>query len=115
MELLRHKTFFRNMRKTNSAVAFASIRCNLDHTLADAKKGVYALRIGGQVMRKIGSIVPTNNRAPGFSQIYFNDPDIQATIRNNASNNRLSKSRLMELEVWISPLNPFCGVYKTMR
>jgi hypothetical protein len=37
MELLWHKTFFRDMRKYNSAMAFASMRCNLDHTLANAK------------------------------------------------------------------------------
>jgi hypothetical protein len=115
MRLLRHKTFFRDIRKYNSAMAFASMRCNLDHTLANAKKGVFTFRISGQVMHKIGPVFPTNNKAPGFSQIYFYDPEMQATIRNNVFKNKLSKSRLKELEAWISTLNPFSGIYKTMR
>jgi hypothetical protein len=84
MELLRHRTCIRDMRKYNSAMAFASMPCNLDHTLDDAKKGFGAFRTSGQVMHKIGSIFQANNKASGFSRIYFYDPDMQATIRNNA-------------------------------
>jgi hypothetical protein len=52
-------------------MAFASMPCNLDHTLADAMKVVGAFRISGQVMHKIGS---TKNKASGFSQIYLYEP-----------------------------------------
>lgn len=115
MKLIRDETFFRNIRKYNSAMAFASMRCNLDHTLANAKNGVFTFRISGQIMHKIGPVFPTNNKEPAFSQIYFYDPEMQATVRNKVFKNDLSRSRLKELEAWISTLNPFSGIYKTMR
>lgn len=115
LDLLRRKDFMHNIRKYNSAMAFASMRCNLDHTLANDKKGAFTFRISGQVMHKIGSVLPTNNKTPGFSQIYFHDPNMQATLRNKIFKNTLSISRLRELEQWITPINPFSGVYKTMR
>jgi hypothetical protein len=64
-------------------MAFASMRCNLDYTLANAKKGAFTFRISGQIMHRIGSVFPTNNKTPGFSQIYFYDPDMQASLKNN--------------------------------
>lgn len=115
MDLLRRKTFYQDIRKYNSAMAFASMRCNLDQTLANAKKGAFVFRISGQVMHSIGPVFPPSNKSPGFSQIYFYDPHQQATLRNKVFKNQLSIALLKDLEAWITPINPFSTVYKTMR
>lgn len=87
MELLRHKTFFRDIRKYNSAMAFASMRCNLDHTLASARKGAFTFRISGQVMHKIGSVFPTNNQIARI----FSNLLLRSGFTGNHAKQRLQK------------------------
>ncbi|KAG0249237.1 hypothetical protein BGZ95_007624, partial [Linnemannia exigua] len=96
-------------------MAYASMGCHLDTRYAEFRKGAYVFRISGQVMHRIGSVIPVNDKKAAISQLHFFDPEIQASLRNEVFDNELDIDILMELERWITPITPFAGVYKTIR
>lgn len=79
--------FRKNIRKYNSAFAFASLGVKYDRELASQRQGVYTFRISGQLCHLMGSLLPEEGESAKFSQIYMLDDEYQAGARNAVSIN----------------------------
>lgn len=105
------KDFFNQIRGYNSALAFTSLGVQLDHQLANQKKGVYTFRIHGQIYHSIGSLFPQKGNAPKFAQIYIYDTDHELDNRHNQMKH-LDRNLLGELQDMQNKFNPFAQQFK---
>jgi hypothetical protein len=74
--LARH--FRKKIRQFNAGMAMASFQAN-DRTVTRGHPG--AFKIVGQVYRRIGSLLANHDSTAKCLQVYFLDPDYQATLR----------------------------------
>ena len=96
----RGKCFREKFRAYNCALAFASLGANIDKGLANAKQGVYTFRIHGVVYHCIGQLLPKDNEAPKYAQIYIHDGTADAEVENrlhHLEDASLPESRLLQL------------------
>ena len=78
----RGKGFREKIRANNCALALASLGVNIDKSLANAKRGVYTFRIHGVVFHSIGQLLPKDNDASKYEQIYTHDGTANAEVEN---------------------------------
>ena len=74
--------FQEKIRAYNCALAFDSLGANIDRGLANAKQGLYTFRIHGLVYHSIGQLLPKDNEAPKYAQIYIHDGTADAEVEN---------------------------------
>src|SRR5437667_10190035 len=76
------KLFRLNIRNYNNAFAFSSLGVTVDPSVY-GPSGIYTFRIQGELVHRIGSLLPIQGRQPCFSQIYIHDSDpyYQSLIR----------------------------------
>jgi hypothetical protein len=80
------KNFMKNIRKYNSALAFASMGCKIAQHQGD---GPYCFKIHDQIYHQISSIHPQNNEKPKYCQLYILDSE--TALRERMENNINSK------------------------
>ena len=70
-------------------------------------------KIHGKVYHRIGSLLPSQNKAPQFAQIYFYDTDheVENRLRHNQ---HLSADVLQTLQQCIHSINPYVSSMKTV-
>ena len=109
----RGRAFRYNIRAYNSALAFASLRVNLDKQLANAKRGVYTFRIHGIVHHNIEQLMPREGQAPAFAQIYIHDgtPEAEAEYRQQALG-EASLPELQCLQAMLHDVNPYVSFFR---
>ncbi|EGG08616.1 uncharacterized protein MELLADRAFT_28670, partial [Melampsora larici-populina 98AG31] len=66
--------FRNNIRNYNNALSFTSLGCKIDRSV-DGPFGIRCFKIFGQLVHNMGSILPRNNEAPAFAQIYLMGQD----------------------------------------
>ncbi|KAH8090509.1 hypothetical protein HD553DRAFT_261054, partial [Filobasidium floriforme] len=64
--------FIENLRHINNVLSFTSLGINADATTW-GPQGIYNLRISGELVHKIGSILPDPQQPARFAQIYTLD------------------------------------------
>ena len=69
------KAFLKKARAFNSALAFASVKCQKDKRFT-ATFGIPNFRISGSIYHQIGAYTPPPEHAPAFLQCYFFDGDL---------------------------------------
>jgi hypothetical protein len=116
------------IRKYNSAMAFASLGVKIDGNVTGAAGGPYSFRINGQLHHKIGALLPEvsiklwlcylaegmniqDGQPPQYAQIYIHDGD-HATIRCNRNPNT-EREIFSDLEAMLMEHNPFIHDFKT--
>jgi Helitron helicase-like domain at N-terminus len=116
------------IRKYNSAMAFASLGVKIDGNVTGAAGGPYSFRINGQLHHKIGALLPEvsiklwlcylaegmniqDGQPPQYAQIYIHDGD-HATIRRNRNPNT-EREIFSDLEAMLMEHNPFIHDFKT--
>lgn len=72
------KHFRKKIRQFNAGMAMASFQAN-ERTVMRGLPGAY--KVVGQVYRRIGSLMPDDNSNAKCLQVYFLDPDYQASLR----------------------------------
>ncbi|KAI8136439.1 hypothetical protein BJV82DRAFT_527730 [Fennellomyces sp. T-0311] len=75
--------FFNDIRKYNSAFAFASLGATIDNNYTNARGGAYAFRIQGGIYHRIGPLLPDGAAPPAFAQIYIYDSSEQQVNRRS--------------------------------
>lgn len=115
LRLLGNNNFLNKIRKYNAALSFTSMGVQVDENLANGQQGVYTFRIQGQVVHRIGSLLPPHGEEAKFAQIYILDPMEQATRRNEIFGRQLDLSVLRQLQRSLDRINPFCRIYKSIR
>ncbi|CAN7053543.1 unnamed protein product, partial [Brassica rapa subsp. trilocularis] len=71
-ELLQHSWFRDAIRVYNSVLAFTSVGMKMDYSVVNAP-GPYTIRIQGQTLHRIGSLIPRQGRPPEYLQLYIFD------------------------------------------
>ena len=87
----------------------------VDLELANACQGVYTFRIQGAVVHEMSTLWPVEGQPSKFTQIYFYDPDEQATQQAQVFDNILQQECLREIQTTQENSNRFCHLYKTIR
>ena len=109
----RGRAFRERIRAYNCALAFASLGANLDKGLANAKQGVYTFRIHGVVYHSIGQLLPKDNEAPKYAQIYIHDGTADAEAENRLQH--LGDASLPEMRLLQQLLhenNPYVSFFR---
>jgi PIF1-like helicase/Helitron helicase-like domain at N-terminus len=105
--------FLDNIRKYNSALAFASMGAQVK---PPPGHGPYCFRVQGQVYHQSGPLHPLNGESRQFAQLYILDPDEALEQRMGILANEGCIPELMnELGELILEINPFAQAYKMMR
>ena len=103
--------FKKYIRAYNSILAFASLGASIDETVTD--QGRYSFKIQGSVYHRIGSLLPNDQCAPKFAQIYFYDTDHELENRMNLFPS-LDKDTLNELQIMMHEHNKFYKQFKSL-
>nr|VDD10377.1 unnamed protein product [Brassica oleracea] len=82
-ELLESNKFRPNIRVANSLLAFTSMGANVDHSVTGTS-GPFTYRVNGQVIHRIGSLLPDDGALPEYLQLYIFDTDNELENRKRA-------------------------------
>ncbi|CAH1758829.1 9415_t:CDS:2 [Entrophospora sp. SA101] len=99
------RSFRKNIRSYNSALAFTSMGAKVDHSITGTS-GIYSFRVHGKIYHGIGTILPDNEAHPQFAQIYH-----ELQNRMNVMPN-LDPVILEELQQMLHDVNPYCEMFK---
>jgi hypothetical protein len=74
------KSFCKNIRKYNNALAMTSVGCQLDRTVNDGH-GPPTFKLHGELSHLAGSLLPPDGVPPVYSQLYIYDPQAALDYR----------------------------------
>jgi hypothetical protein len=109
----RGRSFRKDIRKYNSALAFTSISYSKDERLS-LRGGIQCFQIHRELFHLQGPLWTETGLTPAFAQLFFYDPEYATDIRIDRYPT-LDRSILTELLAMLTDHNPFIGVYKTAR
>jgi hypothetical protein len=104
------RSFSKNIRLYNSALAFTSMGAKVDHSITGTS-GIYSFCVHGEMYHSIGTILPDNEARPQFAQIYVYDTEHELQNRMNVMPN-LDPVILEELQQMLHDVNPYCEMFK---
>ncbi|KAF8083396.1 hypothetical protein N665_0776s0021 [Sinapis alba] len=82
-ELLECSSFWPHIRVANSLLAFTSMGAHVDRTVTGTP-GPFTYRVNGQVVNRIGSLIPEDGAQPEYLQLYIFDTDNELENRKRA-------------------------------
>lgn len=107
------KNFRENIRKYNSAYAFASFGAD---TVALPGRGTYCFRIHGQTYHSTGTLHPPPQTEPQYGQLYIIEGNQAVTSRMNSPYNTNCRQDIMEeLQYVLQEVSPYAEAYRTMH
>ena len=109
-------SFRRNIRNYNNALAFSSLGVQIDQSVA-GQSGIYTFRIQGELVHRIGSLLPQFGELPRFAQIHIHDSTAitQAEIRIGHQHGLLNETVLLQLTSMLDEINPYFHNFRTAR
>ena len=98
--------FRNNIRGYNNSLAFSSLGCNIDNSVA-GQMGIYTFRIKGALSHRIGSLLPSLNQMAKFAQIYVyeSSSDNQIQTRMSYHHGQLDEITLRALQATLRACN----------
>jgi hypothetical protein len=107
------RNFMENIRKYNSAMAFASFGAKM---VSFHGNGPYCFKIHGQIYHRAGSLHPQDDQSPVYSQLYIIEGDQAVEARlNNRQNSECLPDVMRLLTVTLNEVNPYAAAYKHMQ
>jgi hypothetical protein len=114
----RQSTEFRSkIRAYNSVLSFTSVGARIDEQLATGRQGVFTYRLQGELIHRIGSLLPAESNAPAFLQMYIYDTQNKvdnrmAQMRDRDGADQLDRTTLEELMTMLLECNPYVAVFR---
>ena len=114
----RQSTEFRSkIRAYNSVLSFTSVGARIDEQLATGRQGVFTYRLKGELIHRIGSLLPAEGNAPAFLQMYIYDTQNEvdnrmAQMRDRDGADQLDRTTLEELMTMLRECNPYVAVFR---
>ncbi|CAG8472841.1 12093_t:CDS:1, partial [Cetraspora pellucida] len=104
--------YLRQIRLFNSVFTFTSMGASIDPDLVNETNGVYTYRIHGAIYHRIGSLLPSENCIPKFSQIYIYDGNFEVELNrcHNVFPN-LDCTLLADIQHDLHIHNPFVQIF----
>lgn len=107
------KNFRTNIRRYNSAFAFASFGAQ---TASVPGRGTYCFRIHGQIYHHTNTLHPSEGRSPEYGQLYIIEGEQAITTRMGNEANQPCRSDVMqELLAVMEDYSPYTRAYKYMH
>ena len=108
------KRFREHIRNYNNALAMTSVGRKLDNSLNRQGGGPYSFRLHGELIHRVGSLLPPEGQAPVFAQLYIHDNAQQAHEHRSANtfNATLDPGTLRELQDMLWRSHPGVALYK---
>lgn len=112
--------FLRDIRKINSAVAFASFGFSGTRTTADgaqsprsSRPGPYCYKVHGQIYHRSSALHPPPNMERRYAQLYILDPDTAADLRSAApSCDSVDPDMMRQISRMLDEVHPLAAAYK---
>ncbi|KAF8049879.1 hypothetical protein N665_2102s0002 [Sinapis alba] len=82
-ELLETSNFRSNIRVANSLLSFTSMGAKVDHSVTGTA-GPFTFRVHGQVIHRLGSLLPEDGNPPEYLQLYIFDTENELQNRKRA-------------------------------
>jgi hypothetical protein len=105
------KYFFKNIRSSNSAFAFASLEANIVQNVCC---GPSVFKIQGQVYHHQSSILPYDPSQWAFAQLYIMEADSAGAQRTRNAEGHCNAGPLAELSAYYHRLNQHGQSYKML-
>jgi hypothetical protein len=108
-------SFRTGIRNYNNALAFSSLGVTIDRSVA-GQSGVYTFKIQGELVHRIGSLLPHSGEVPCFAQIHILDslsPRTQTEIRMAHQHGLLSEQTLRRLTDLLDEINSYFHIFRT--
>ncbi|RIA04389.1 hypothetical protein BRARA_K01375, partial [Brassica rapa] len=83
LELLESPKFRPHIRVANSLLAFTSMGAQVDHSVTGTP-GPFTFRVHGQIIHRIGSMLPEDGNDPEYLQLYIFDTDNELENRKRS-------------------------------
>ena len=109
--------FRSNIRNYNNALAMTSVGRHLDNSLNSAGGGPFSFRLHGELIHRIGSLLPAENQQPLYAQLWISDSAHAANAALNARmgmsyNSNLDSTTLSNLQDMLFRHHPAVQHYK---
>ena len=104
----RGRHFRDNIRRYNSAFAFASLKCDV----IDGNVGNMPFKIHGQMYHQQGPLTTDDGTAPRYAQLYIYDPQYAASMRHLNTNEQLDRGIIDNISVILHEVNPLVRLYQ---
>jgi len=102
-------TFRRNVRSYNSLLACTSFGADVNEEFQ--RNGVSNFTVHGQVHHFVGSLLPNEEQAPRFAQLYIYDTENETRNRLNIMQN-LDATILQNLQDMLNTVNPYIQIFR---
>ncbi|XP_074277038.1 uncharacterized protein LOC141600694 [Silene latifolia] len=104
------------IRVYNSCYAFTSMGAKIDHSV-NTNSGPYVFRISGQVLHRIGSLLPPDDQDPSYAQLYVYDSSSEIAMREKAvgkseGSPKLDTEILARLKDMLDEVNPLTKTFR---
>lgn len=118
-ELLDTPRFRQHIRVANGMLAFTSMGAQIDHTVSGTQ-GPFTFRIHGQVLHRIGSLLPPEGKSPAFLQLFIFDTQNEVANRKKAflggsTDATIDDKTLSELIHMLDEHNPLAKTFRHAR
>lgn len=106
------REFRENIRQYNAAFAFTSLGVDVDERLnRDGGRHPYVFRIQGELYHHVGSLVPPDDHAPRYAQLYIYDSQFALNARAERNSN-LSRETLRVLQETLTETHRYVQLYR---
>jgi hypothetical protein len=108
-------SFRTGIRNYNNALVFSSLGVRIDQSVA-GQSGIYTFKIQGDLVHRIGSLLPHPGEVPHFAQIYILDslsPKTPTEIRMAHHHGWLNEQILQRLMDILNDINPYFHAFRT--
>jgi hypothetical protein len=103
------------IRNYNNALAFSSLGVKIDQSVA-GQSGVYTFKIQGELVHRIGSLLPHPGEVPRFAQIHILNslsPITPNKIRIAHQHGLLNEQILNCLTNMLDDINPYFHIFQS--
>jgi hypothetical protein len=108
-------SFRTGIQNYNNALAFSSLGVTIDRSVV-GQSGVYTFKIQGELVHRIGSLLPHSGEVPCFAQIHILDslsPRTPTEIRMAHQHGLLSEQTLLRLTDMLDEINSYFHIFRT--
>jgi hypothetical protein len=108
----RSRNFVDNLRHVNNVMSFTSLGISAD-AATWGLQGIYNLRINGELLHRIGSILPVTGEPARFAQIYtLDDGPAVAQRMQHFGGSQVQEAIIAEIQQWMNEHNPYARTFK---
>ncbi|PBK59092.1 hypothetical protein ARMSODRAFT_852052, partial [Armillaria solidipes] len=104
------KSFLKDIRQYNAALAFTSLAVKVDEAITNSS-GPYCFHVSGELHHWMGSLLANEGEDLSYAQLYIHDP-AEALSMRNCCNPNLKSDIMSQLQDLLHDVNPYVALYR---